>query len=70
MDDKLTWDDSYAIALALIERYPQVQLEDVSLRMIYEWTLALPDFDDEPVLANDSILASIYQEWFEEVNLV
>lgn len=34
---------------------------------IYHWTLALPDFDDEPELANDAILAAIYQEWYEEV---
>jgi FeS assembly protein IscX len=70
MDEKLTWDDSYAIARALMKEYPDIKLENVSLFMIYEWTLALPEFSDEPVLANDSILASIYQEWFEEVNPV
>jgi FeS assembly protein IscX len=70
MHDPLTWDDSFAIARALMKLHPQVHLEDVSLHMIYEWTLALPEFSDEPVLANDSILASIYQEWFEEVNPV
>lgn len=67
MDDTLTWDDSYAIALALIERYPHVELEEVSLGMINRWTLALPNFDDDPELANDSILMAIYQEWIEEV---
>jgi FeS assembly protein IscX len=35
---------------------------------IYDWTLALPQFDDDPQLANDGILAAIFQEWFEEVN--
>jgi FeS assembly protein IscX len=70
VDITLTWDDSYAIALALIARYPQANLEDVSLSMIYQWTINLPEFCDEPVLANDAILASIYQEWFEEVNPV
>jgi FeS assembly protein IscX len=70
VDVNLTWDDSYAIALALIKKYPQINLEEVSLSMIYRWTIALPEFQDDPVLANESILASIYQEWFEEVNPV
>lgn len=65
--DRLTWDDSYAIALALRRTYPQADLEAVSLGMIYHWTLALPEFSDDPRLANEDILASIYQEWFEEV---
>jgi FeS assembly protein IscX len=68
MDDLLTWDDSYAIALALKSAYPQVRLEEVSLNMVYQWTLALPGFSDDPELANDGILKAIYQEWFEEVN--
>lgn len=65
-----TWDDAYAIALALKRLYPQADLEQVSLNMIYDWTLALPGFDDEPELANDGVLAAIFQEWFEEVNRV
>lgn len=68
MDDYLTWDDSFAIARALIRKFPHQDLEEVSLSMIYHWTLALPGFQDDPDLANDSILAAIYQEWFEEVN--
>jgi FeS assembly protein IscX len=70
VDRSLTWEDSYAIALALLERHPDIPLEEVSLGMIYEWTIELPDFVDEKALANDSILAAIYQEWFEEVNPV
>ena len=64
----LTWDDSYAIALALKEAHPEIDLESVSLNMIYHWTLALPDFIDDPELANEAVLSAIFQEWFEEVN--
>ena len=69
-DNTLTWDDSYAIALALHRLHPAASLETVSLGMVYKWTLALPGFTDDPSLANDRILADIYQEWFEEVNPV
>ena len=65
--DLLTWDDSYAIALALRRTYPLIDLEEVSLGMIYRWTLALPGFSDDSQLANEGILSSIYQEWLEEV---
>ena len=68
MIDPLGWDDSYEIARALIDRYPDVDLDKVSLEMIYRWTIALPGFEDESELVNDEILAAIFQEWFEEVN--
>lgn len=68
MDDYLTWDDSYAIARVLIQKFPDVDLEEVSLSMIFRWTVSLPGFQDDPQLANDAILAAIYQEWFEEAN--
>lgn len=70
MDITLTWEDSYAIARALARQYPQVDLEEVSLGMIYQWTIALSGFSDDVDLANDSILSDIYREWFEEVNSI
>ena len=69
MPDTITWDDSFAIAQALRASFPSIDLEEVSLNMIYRWTVALPGFDDDPQLANDAVLAAIYQEWFEEVML-
>jgi FeS assembly protein IscX len=68
MDEALTWEDSYAIAQALNERFPTIKLEEVSLGMIFLLTIELPIFSDDPELANDSILSAIFQEWFEEVN--
>jgi FeS assembly protein IscX len=63
----LYWDATYEIALALKERRPNEQLEEVSLGDIFRWTTDLPGFADDPELANDDILAAIYQEWFEEI---
>ena len=69
-ESSLTWEDSYTIARELANAHPDVNLEEVSLLAIFHWTLALPDFDDEPELANDAILTAIFQEWFEEVTLI
>jgi FeS assembly protein IscX len=63
----MTWDDVYAIALALRRAHPEVELEQVSLGMIYRWTLELPEFADDPQLVNEEILSAIIQEWLEEV---
>ena len=63
----LNWESIYAIALALKEAHPQMDIQNVSLQMIFNWTVALPAFEDDPALANDDILAAIYQDWFEEI---
>lgn len=67
-ENTLTWEDSYAIAQELLLSHSDINLEDVSLMMIFHWTLDLPGFVDDPELANDAILAGIYQEWYEEVD--
>ena len=67
MENPLTWEDSYAIALALQSRHPDANLEDISLGAIYRWTVELPNFQDDRELANDAILSAIYQDWFEDV---
>ena len=67
-DKPLYWDAIYEIVLALKARHPDEDLEVLSLLTLYERILALPNFADDPALANDDILAAIYQEWFEENN--
>jgi FeS assembly protein IscX len=66
MAEPLNWESTFAIAMALKSKYPQVDFESVSLGDIYRWTLALDGFEDDPALANDDILSAIYQDWFEE----
>ena len=62
----LNWESTYAIALELRRKYPYVNLDEVTLIQIYNWTLQLSEFEDDPSLANDDILYAIYQDWFEE----
>jgi len=62
----LTWDDSYAIALALHEAHPDVKLDEVSLDQLFQWVIDLRNFSDDPNLVNDTILVDILCEWIEE----
>ena len=68
MSEDLYWDGAYAIARKLQAAQPQIDLGQVTLNMIYNWVIALPDFKDDPDLANDDLLAAIYQEWYEETH--
>lgn len=68
MAQLLYWDAIYEIVLALKAKHPRQNLEGVSLGDIFKWTIALPDFADDPQLGSDEILGAIYQEWFEELN--
>jgi FeS assembly protein IscX len=61
-----TWEASYGIAMELRRQHPEVNIEDVTLQQIYDWTVNLSEFEDDPLLANDDILYAIYQEWYEE----
>jgi FeS assembly protein IscX len=47
---------------------PNVDFSQITLNMIYNWTIALPEFMDDPQLANDELLSAIYQEWYEETH--
>ena len=62
----LNWEATYAIALELRRQHQDVNIEEVTLRQIYQWTLGLPEFEDDPALVNDDILYAIYRDWFEE----
>ena len=68
--EDLYWDGAYAIARRLQASLPHADLSQVTLNMIYNWVVALPDFKDDPQLANDELLAAIYQEWYEETHPV
>jgi FeS assembly protein IscX len=64
--ESLYWDASYAIARRLIETHPEARPSELTLQTLYAWTLALPDFVDDPALANDELLEAILIEWYEE----
>ena len=67
MSEPLFWDATYALAVALKRKHPLIDLEAVSLRQVYLYVIALPDFNDDPELANDTILSEIYRIWYEEL---
>ena len=63
----LHWDATFAIAMELRRNHKDVNIEEVTLQQILNWTLELSEFEDDPALVNDDILYAIYQDWYEEL---
>ena len=66
--NRLYWEYSYPIVLALIEAYPAIDLDRIGIEALNRLIVGLPNFADDPALANESILSEILREWYEEVN--
>jgi len=58
----LTWEATFAIAMELRRQHKDVNMEEVTLQQIYNWTLGLSNFHDDPAPANDDILYAIYRD--------
>ena len=67
----LYWEHSYEIVLALMDAHPEIDdntINEVGLDQLERWILELPNFADDPALANEGILQDILREWYEERN--
>ena len=63
---ELFWDTTYAIALALIDEYPERKPDTVGLDELFSLVESLPNFKDDPALVTERILMDIQISWFEE----
>jgi FeS assembly protein IscX len=55
-----------AIAIALAEKYPEVDPVTVRFTDLREWILQLPGFDDDPKSSSEGRLEAIQMAWYEE----
>lgn len=62
----LRWQDAEDIALALAERYPDVDPLTVRFTDLHRWVVALPGFADDPKASNEGLLEAIQMRWLEE----
>jgi FeS assembly protein IscX len=63
----LYWDSTYAIAVALIDAYPEKDPDEVGLHELADIVPTLQGFKDFPELANERILIDIQIAWYEEL---
>jgi FeS assembly protein IscX len=62
----LTWDDSEGIALALVEKFPDLDPLTVRFTDLHRWVTELPNFRDDPKASSEGKLEAIQMAWYEE----
>ena len=62
----MKWIDSRDIAIALADKFPDVDPTRVNFVDLRAWVLALDGFDDDPKRSGEKILEAIQAAWMEE----
>jgi FeS assembly protein IscX len=62
----MKWTDTRDIAIALSEKYPDIDPKTVRFTDLYQWVQQLPGFDDDPKRCGEKILEGIQMAWLEE----
>ena len=62
----MKWTDTYDIAAALYDKYPDVDPLTVRFTDLRRWVLELDGFDDLPERSGEKILEAIQAAWIAE----
>ena len=62
----LTWEHSEDIALALLEKHPEIDPLHVRYTDLHRWITELEDFGDDPAASTEGKLEAIQMAWYEE----
>lgn len=62
----MRWTDVHAIAIALEEAYPEINILSIRFTDLWNWVQQLPGFDDDPQKSNERILEAIQMAWLDE----
>ena len=63
----MKWTDTLEIAIALSEKYPDVDPLTVRFTDLLRWVSELEGFDDVPERCGEKILEAIQMAWIDEV---
>ena len=64
----MKWTDTLEIAIALSEKYPDVDPLTVRFTDLFAWVQELDDFDDDPERCGEKILEAIQMAWIDEID--
>ena len=62
----LTWNDLDGIAIALSEKFPDLDPTHIRYTDLLKWITELPGFSGAPAASNESKLEAIQMAWHEE----
>ncbi len=64
----MKWTDTLDIAIALSDKYPDIDPKAIRFTDLHAWVCQLDDFDDDPARSGEKILEAIQMAWIDEVD--
>jgi FeS assembly protein IscX len=64
----MKWTDTLDIAIALSEKFPEVDPQYVRFTDLHQWVTELDEFDDDPGKSSEKILEAIQMAWIDELS--
>ena len=66
MAGTMDWDDAEGIAIALADKFPDLDPLTVRFTDLHRWVTELDDFEDDPKASSEGKLEAIQMAWLEE----
>lgn len=64
----MKWTDTFEIALALAEKFPDQDPKTIRFTDLHQWVCGLEGFTDDPQRSGEKILEAIQLAWMGEVD--
>ena len=62
----MNWTDTLEIAIALYEKFPDVDPTTIRFTDLHKWVMELEGFSDDPNRSGEKILEAIQAAWIDE----
>jgi len=62
----MKWTDSREIAIALYDKFPDIDPQTVRFTDLHKWVMELPGFSDDAHRSGEKILEAIQMAWIDE----
>ena len=64
----MKWTDTLDIAIALYEKFPDVDPKTIRFTDLHRWVCELEEFSDDPLRSGEKILEAIQMAWINEAD--
>jgi len=62
----MKWTDTLEIAIALYEKFPDMDPKTIRFTDLHKWVMELEGFADDPNRSGEKILEAIQMAWIDE----
>ena len=62
----MKWTDTLETAIALYDKFPDIDPKTIRFTDLHNWVLELDGFDDDPKRSGEKILEAIQAAWIAE----